>query len=284
MGRTKAYKGTSTFRQKPDSTHCFLEEEFVEVGSLCLFPNTDDDDDSNESKLDEKWNNIPQINPYFIYKLKNSQCNIARFTTSLSPKRNKVTDDLEEIDPYENLHEESVEFIPLWQRTNQLPSTSNELTTSSDIVRFLEDEGIENITLIDVREKCDFTNWMIIGEGKTINHLVGAAGSLYKTLKDNIKRRSENQSNSFINNYPVVEGRDSDDWVLIDSGNIFVHLFTPEARKYRNLEGLWENVLIPSSSEERMRRITKDMEQEFKNYDPKFIKHPHLSKSVDSVD
>ncbi|KAF0458660.1 DUF143-domain-containing protein [Gigaspora margarita] len=259
---------------------------------------------------------IYRINPYFIYKLKNSQCNIARFTTSLSPKRNKVTDDLEEVDrsqypglfssedeyndddeshndaddvwfvdpAYENLHEESVEFIPLWQRTNQLPSTSNELTTSSDIVRFLEDEGIENITLIDVREKCDFTNWMIIGEGKTINHLVGAAGSLYKTLKDNIKRRSENQSNSFINNYPVVEGRDSDDWVLIDSGNIFVHLFTPEARKYRNLEGLWENVLIPSSSEERMRRITKDMEQEFKNYDPKFIKHPHLSKSVDSVD
>ncbi|CAG8750008.1 7492_t:CDS:2, partial [Gigaspora rosea] len=154
----------------------------------------------------------------------------------------------------------------------------------SDIIRFLEDECIENITLIDVREKCDFTNWMIIGEGKTINHLVGAAGSLYKMLKDNIKHRNENQSNSFINNYPVVEGRDSDDWVLIDSGNIFVHLFTPEARKYRDLEGLWENVLIPSSSEERMRQITKDIEQEFKNYDPKFIKHPHLSKCVDSVD
>ncbi|CAG8691968.1 13374_t:CDS:2, partial [Dentiscutata heterogama] len=186
------------------------------------------------------------------------------------------------VDPsYENLQEESIEFIPLWQRTNQLSSTSNELTTSSDIIRFLEDEGIENITLLDVREKCDFTNWMIIGEGKTIRHLVGAASSLYKMLKDNIKRRSEDQSNSFINNYPIIEGRDSDDWVLIDSGNIFVHLFTPEARKYRNLEGLWEKVLIPSSSEERMRRIAKDMEQEFKNYDPKFIKHPPLSDSID---
>ncbi|CAG8762302.1 22277_t:CDS:2, partial [Cetraspora pellucida] len=145
---------------------------------------------------------------------------------------------------------------------------------------FLEDEGIENITLIDVREKCDFTNWMIIGEGKTTRHLSGAASCLYKMLKDDIKRRNEDQSNSSINNYPIVEGLDSDDWILIDSGNMFIHLFTPEERKYRDLEGLWENIVI-SSPEERMRRIAKSMEREFKDHNPKFIKRPHLLNSVD---
>ena len=44
----------------------------------------------------------------------------------------------------------------------------------------LEDEGIENITVIDVRQKCDFTDWMIIGEGKTTRHLGGAVDGLCK--------------------------------------------------------------------------------------------------------
>jgi len=63
--------------------------------------------------------------------------------------------------------------------------------------------------------------------------------------------------------------------MLIDTGSIFVHLFTSEARKYRNLEGLWEKI-PPYSSEEGFKSITNEMIEEFKEFNPKFAKNPPL--------
>lgn len=97
-------------------------------------------------------------------------------------------------------------------------------------------------------------------------------------------------SSSSISNYPIVEGRDSEDWMLIDTGSIFIHLFTPEARKYRDIEGLWEKIsstnfsLSSSSSsssaslhtKEGLRRITKNIEKEFRQFDPKHSRRPPL--------
>jgi len=64
--------------------------------------------------------------------------------------------------------------------------------------------------------------------------------------------------------------------MLIDTGSIFVHLFTPEARKYRNLEGLWEKIPPRFASEEGLKNITNEMVKEFKEFDPKFARNPPL--------
>ncbi|KAG0078496.1 hypothetical protein BGZ90_005083, partial [Linnemannia elongata] len=44
---------------------------------------------------------------------------------------------------------------------------------------------------------------------------------------------------------PVMEGRDTSDWVVIDAGSVVIHFMTPEARKERDLEGLWASVKNP---------------------------------------
>ncbi|RHZ90298.1 hypothetical protein Glove_1g29 [Diversispora epigaea] len=239
-------------------------------------------------------------------------------------------DDVWFVDPaYENPQEERIrktkdnqdnqdkpidDFIPLWQRKAANISSPSELSQFSrisssvqknnqlhpsrnflNIVRHLEEDGIENITLIDVRQKCDFADWIIIGEGKSTRHLGGSVDGLYKMLKTEIKQFNANPSKSSIKNYPIVEGRDSEDWMLIDTGSIFVHLFTSEARKYRDIEGLWEKVTStnfsysssspssPSSppslrTKEGLRRITKNMEREFRQFDPKLSRRPPLPK------
>ncbi len=110
----------------------------------------------------------------------------------LFPEEHNDADDAWFVDPaYENPQEERGDFVPLWQRKAASPSdnssdvnkyklTEGQPTKFLDIVRFLEEEGIENVTVIDVRQKCDFTDWMVIGEGKTTRHLGGAIDELYK--------------------------------------------------------------------------------------------------------
>ena len=91
-------------------------------------------------------------------------------------------------------------------------------------------------------------------------------------MKNETQIQNSNQTN-LLQSYPIVEGRDSEDWMLIDTGSIFVHLFTPEARKYRNLEGLWEKIPSRFSSEEG---ITSEIVKEFKEFNPKFTRNPPL--------
>ncbi|RIA95416.1 Oligomerization domain-containing protein [Glomus cerebriforme] len=203
----------------------------------------------------------------------------------LFPEEHNDADDAWFVDPAYDNPQENGDFIPLWQRkADSLSDNSSDVskykllesddlqrTKFLNIVRLLEEEGVENISVIDVRQKCDFTDWMIIGEGKTTRHLVGAVDGLYKMLKNETQIQNSDPTNS-SHSYPIVEGRDSEDWVLIDTGSIFVHLFTSEARKYRNLEGLWEK--IPPRSESKS--ITNEMVKEFKEFNPKLARNPPL--------
>jgi hypothetical protein len=91
-------------------------------------------------------------------------------------------------------------------------------------------------------------------------------------LKNETQIQNSNQTSS-SQSYPIVEGRDSEDWMLIDTGSIFVHLFTPEARKYRNLEGLWEKIPSHFISEEG---IKSEIVKEFKEFNPKSTRNPPL--------
>lgn len=102
---------------------------------------------------------------------------------------------------------------------------------------------------------------------------------LFYQLKNEIQIQNSNSADSLLQSYPIIEGRDSEDWILIDTGLIFVHLFTSEARKYHNLEDLWEK--IPSySSKDELKSITNEIVKEFKEFNPKFAKNPPLPSEL----
>ncbi|KAG0275187.1 hypothetical protein BGZ95_009098 [Linnemannia exigua] len=138
-------------------------------------------------------------------------------------------------------------FVPLWQKNAQRSSDNMESTPSSEtpeytpdsipgLVKLLESERARNIKVIDMRDKCDWTNWMVIAEGLSERHLGNVADEVYSALKKTSPSTSP----------PVMEGRDtSTDWVVIDAGSVVIHFMTPEARKERDLEGLWASVKNP---------------------------------------
>ncbi|KAF9548832.1 hypothetical protein EC957_005505 [Mortierella hygrophila] len=139
------------------------------------------------------------------------------------------------------------EFIPLWQKNaqrspdgaidEQSGAGEPEYTPDSipGLVKLLESERAKNIKVIDMRDKCDWTNWMVIAEGLSERHLGNVADEVYSALKKTSPSTSP----------PVMEGRDTSDWVVIDAGSVVIHFMTPEARKERDLEGLWASVKNP---------------------------------------
>ena len=99
--------------------------------------------------------------------------------------------------------------------------------TLSMILSRLDDMKAEDTVTIDLRGKSAFSDHMIITTGRVNRHVGAIAENLVKGLKE-----------SGIAS-PHVEGLPNCDWVLIDSGDVIVHIFRPEVREFYNLERLW---------------------------------------------
>jgi len=119
-----------------------------------------------------------------------------------------------------------------------LPSDPAPLATSDEVVRNpnaleslilgrLDDEKAQDIVFIDLKGKSAFADGLIIASGRSHRHVGAIADHLLRALKD------------FGHGKAKVEGLPHCDWVLIDTGDVIVHLFRPEVRSYYNLEKLW---------------------------------------------
>jgi len=106
------------------------------------------------------------------------------------------------------------------------------------ILESLDDMKAEEIVEIDLRGKSAIADVMIIATGRVARHVGAIADRLLKDLKNN------------GHGSPRVEGIPVCDWVLIDAGDVIVHLFRPEVRAFYNLEKMWSsgrpNELRPS--------------------------------------
>lgn len=96
------------------------------------------------------------------------------------------------------------------------------------VLASLEDSKAENIVSIDIQGKSSLGDYMVIASGRSHRHVSAVADHLLKALKD-----------AGVGN-ARVEGLASADWVLIDSGDIIVHVFRPEVREFYNLEKMWQ--------------------------------------------
>lgn len=95
------------------------------------------------------------------------------------------------------------------------------------VLASLEDSKAENIVSIDIQGKSSLADHMVIASGRSHRHVAAVAEHLLAALKD------AGQGNA------RVEGLSSADWVLIDAGDVIVHIFRPEVREFYNLEKMW---------------------------------------------
>ena len=95
------------------------------------------------------------------------------------------------------------------------------------VLASLEDSKAENIVSIDIQGKSSLGDYMVVASGRSHRHVAAVADNLLKALKDAGTRAR-------------VEGLNSADWVLIDAGDIIVHVFRPEVREFYSIEEMWQ--------------------------------------------
>ena len=101
-----------------------------------------------------------------------------------------------------------------------------------EVEDILNDNKAVEITSINLKDKTSIADFMIIASGNSSRHIQ----AISEKLVDELKKKG-------INNCRL-EGRNSNDWKLIDAIDIIIHIFHPEKRKFYNLEKMWSE-LIP---------------------------------------
>jgi len=95
----------------------------------------------------------------------------------------------------------------------------------------LEELKSENVVVLDVRNYANFTDYMIFASGKSTRHVKSIANEVIEAAKQ-------------ANLRPLgVEGEDVGEWVLVDLGDVIVHIMLPDTRQFYELEKLWSEEL-----------------------------------------
>ena len=107
---------------------------------------------------------------------------------------------------------------------------SNQL--KKEIENILNDNKALEVKSINLKDKTSIADFMIIASGNSSRHIQALA----EILLDELKRKGISNCH--------LEGKNSNDWKLIDAMDIIIHIFHPEKRKFYNLERMWSE-LIP---------------------------------------
>ena len=97
----------------------------------------------------------------------------------------------------------------------------------NNIEKILDNNKAINIISIDLKKKSFIADYMIIASGTSSRHLQ----ALSEILVSELKKKGLNNCR--------IEGRESNEWKLVDANDIIVHIFHPEKRKFYDLEKMW---------------------------------------------
>ncbi|MFN3170331.1 MAG: ribosome silencing factor [Hyphomicrobiales bacterium] len=109
----------------------------------------------------------------------------------------------------------------------------------STVQSVLEDSKAEDIITIDLDGKSALADTMIIASGRSHRHVSAVADHVQRALKE------------AGHGSPRVEGLPHADWVLIDTGDVILHLFRPEVRSFYNMEKLWDDSFSETPGSEK---------------------------------
>ena len=110
----------------------------------------------------------------------------------------------------------------------QLADRSKAIAAQLALVRHsLEEDKAEDIVVIDLKGKSSFADYMVIASGRSTRQV----GAIADHLADRLKQAGHG--------YIPIEGKQQGDWVLVDGGDVVVHIFRPESRTFYALEKMW---------------------------------------------
>ena len=105
------------------------------------------------------------------------------------------------------------------------------MTTDNKLLKLIIEElnlnKAENIVSINLKNKSPMADFMIIASGRSQRHVLALGEKILQRAKE-----------SKLTKY-LIEGQKNGEWILIDIGDIIIHLFKPEIRRHYNLEKLW---------------------------------------------
>ncbi len=115
---------------------------------------------------------------------------------------------------------------PIPEVDPNLPEPTGEALTQLILTK-LDDDKAEDILAIDLKGSSPLADTIVIASGRSQRHVSALADHLLRALKDAGYGRAQ------------VEGLPHADWVLIDAGDVIVHLFRPEVRSFYQIEKIW---------------------------------------------
>ena len=105
----------------------------------------------------------------------------------------------------------------------------NPILLCKEIENILSKHKALHVNKISLKKKSSIADFMIICSGTSSRHVISLSNYLMTSLKKiNLKTLN-------------VEGKNNGDWVLVDAGDVIVHLFKSEVRDYYGLDQMWEN-------------------------------------------
>jgi ribosome-associated protein len=108
------------------------------------------------------------------------------------------------------------------------PTPSPELKMIDVVLQSLEDAKAEQTGAIDIAGKSSLADHMVVTSGRSNRHVGAVADQVVKALRENGFGK------------PRIEGMPHADWVLVDGGDVIVHIFRPEVREFYNIEKMWQ--------------------------------------------
>lgn len=95
------------------------------------------------------------------------------------------------------------------------------------VLASLDDDKAEDVVQIDLRGRSDVADYMVICSGRSTRQVAAISEKLADRLKQEFRLVAK------------MEGKETGDWVLIDAGDVIVHVFRPEVRDFYQLEKMW---------------------------------------------
>ena len=113
------------------------------------------------------------------------------------------------------------------KRKSPAPAETPDPKIVDVVLKSLDDAKAEQTVAIDITGKSSLADHMVVTSGRSNRHVGAVADQLVKALREAGLGK------------PRIEGLPHCDWVLVDAGDVIVHIFRPEVREFYNIEKMW---------------------------------------------